>query len=137
MDEHLLMTLRFFSLPLGIGPNDKGPPFKVVIQATMCLPVPWCEPMSSVFLGKCVTRWAIVANGLSYTERCYTKINQEIINLGQSFNEILCGQKALHRRMTHEENKHYFSEFPGLSNKSVDCKVYFNNCYSHYIALRN
>ena len=25
--NHLSTTLRFFSLPLGIGPNDRGPPF--------------------------------------------------------------------------------------------------------------
>ena len=28
---------RFFILPLGIGPNDRGQSFKVVIQATMFL----------------------------------------------------------------------------------------------------
>ena len=26
-DDHLSMSLRFFSLPLGIGPNDRGLPF--------------------------------------------------------------------------------------------------------------
>ena len=26
-DDHLSMSLRFFSLPLGIGPNERGPPF--------------------------------------------------------------------------------------------------------------
>ena len=26
-DEHLSTSLRFFDLPLGIGPNDRGPPF--------------------------------------------------------------------------------------------------------------
>ena len=26
-DDHLSRTLRFFNLPLGIGPNDRGPPF--------------------------------------------------------------------------------------------------------------
>ena len=26
-DDHLSMSLRFFNLPLGIGPNDRGPPF--------------------------------------------------------------------------------------------------------------
>ena len=26
--DHLSTSLRFFSLPLGIGPNDRGPPFK-------------------------------------------------------------------------------------------------------------
>ena len=25
--DHLSMSLTFFSLPLGIGPNDRGPPF--------------------------------------------------------------------------------------------------------------
>ena len=44
-----------FNLPLGIGPNDRGPQFKVVIRATMYLPLPEFEPTSSVFLGKCVT----------------------------------------------------------------------------------
>ena len=55
-DKHLPMSLRFFSLPLGIGPNDRGPPFKVVIWATMYLPVPGIEPRSSEFLDKCATR---------------------------------------------------------------------------------
>ena len=54
-DDHLSTSLRFFNLPLGIGPNDRGPPFQVVIQATMYLPVPGIEPTSSVFLGECVT----------------------------------------------------------------------------------
>ena len=54
-DDHLSMSLRFFNLPLGIPPNDRGPPFEVVIQTTMYLPVPGIEPTSSVFLGKCVT----------------------------------------------------------------------------------
>ena len=26
-DDHLLRSLRFLNLPLGIGPNDRGPPF--------------------------------------------------------------------------------------------------------------
>ena len=26
-DDHLSTSLRFFSLPLGIGLNDRGPPF--------------------------------------------------------------------------------------------------------------
>ena len=26
-DDHFSMSLRFFSLPLGIGPNDRGPQF--------------------------------------------------------------------------------------------------------------
>ena len=26
-DDHLSMSLRFFSLPMGIRPNDRGPPF--------------------------------------------------------------------------------------------------------------
>ena len=26
-DDHLPTSLRFFNLPLGIGPNDRGPPF--------------------------------------------------------------------------------------------------------------
>ena len=26
-DDHLSMSLRFFNLTLGIGPNDRGPPF--------------------------------------------------------------------------------------------------------------
>ena len=25
--DHLSMSLRFFNLPQGIGPNDRGPPF--------------------------------------------------------------------------------------------------------------
>ena len=48
-DDHLSKSLRIFSLPLGIGPNE------VVIRATMYLPVPGIEPTSSVFLGECVT----------------------------------------------------------------------------------
>ena len=54
-DDHLSTSLRFFYLPLGIGPNDRGPPSKVVIPATMYLHVPGIEPTSSVFLGECVT----------------------------------------------------------------------------------
>ena len=26
-DDHLSTSLRFFSLALGLGPNDRGPPF--------------------------------------------------------------------------------------------------------------
>ena len=26
-DNHLSTSLRFFNLPLGVGPNDRGPPF--------------------------------------------------------------------------------------------------------------
>ena len=54
-DDNLSTSLRFFNLPLGIGPNDRGPPFKVVIRASMHLPVPGIEIMSSVFLEECVT----------------------------------------------------------------------------------
>ena len=54
-DDHLSKSLRFFNLPLGTGPNDRGPPFYVAIQATMYVPVPGTEPTSSVFLGKCVS----------------------------------------------------------------------------------
>ena len=54
-DDHLSTSLRFFNLPLGIGPNDRGLPFSVAIRATMYLPVPGIEPPSSVFLGECVT----------------------------------------------------------------------------------
>ena len=54
-DDHLSTSFRFFSLPLGIGPNDRGPPFKLVIQATIYLLVLGFEPTSSVFLGECVT----------------------------------------------------------------------------------
>ena len=54
-DDHLSTSLRFFNLPLGIGPNDGRPPFEVVIRATMYLPAPGIEPTSSVFLDKCVT----------------------------------------------------------------------------------
>ena len=48
-DDHSSTSLRFFKLPLGIRPNHRGTPFKVAIRATMYL------PMSSVFLGECVT----------------------------------------------------------------------------------
>ena len=51
-----ITSLRFFSLPREIGPNDRGPPIKVVIRATMYLPVPGFEPASCEFLDKCVTR---------------------------------------------------------------------------------
>ena len=36
-DDHLSTSLRFFNLPLGIGLNDRGSPFKVVIRATVYL----------------------------------------------------------------------------------------------------
>ena len=48
-DDHLSTPLRFFSLLLGIGSNDRGLPFYMVNGATMYLPVPRFEPMSSVF----------------------------------------------------------------------------------------
>ena len=55
-DDYLSTSLRFFSLTLGIEPNDRGrPPFKVVTRATMYLPVPGFEPVYSVFLEECVT----------------------------------------------------------------------------------
>ena len=54
-DDHLSMSLRFFNLPLGIGPYDRGLSFQVVIRATVYLPVSGIEPMSSVFLAECVT----------------------------------------------------------------------------------
>ena len=50
MDDHLSMSLRFFILPHWIGPNDRGPPFDVTIQATMYLCVPGFEPTTSAFL---------------------------------------------------------------------------------------
>ena len=62
-DDHLSTSLRFFSLPLGIGPNVKGPPFQVVIRATMYLPVSGFEPTSSMFL--CVPRWVCYPLGHS------------------------------------------------------------------------
>ena len=52
-DDHLSMSRMFFSLPLGIGPIDKGPPFKLVIRATVYLPVLWFKHVSSVFLDEC------------------------------------------------------------------------------------
>ena len=48
-DDHLSTSPRIFSLPLGIGPNDRGPSFEVVIQATMYLPVPGFEPGSTAY----------------------------------------------------------------------------------------
>ena len=54
-DDHLSTSLGFFNLPLGIGPNDRGPPFEVIIQDIMYVPVAGIEPTSSVFLGECVT----------------------------------------------------------------------------------
>ena len=53
--------MRFFSLPLGIGPNDRGR-FWMVIWATMYWNVPVFEPTSPVFLGECVTHWATEAD---------------------------------------------------------------------------
>ena len=52
--DHLSTFLMFFSLPLGIRPNDRGPPFEVVIRATMYQPVPGIKPRSPVFLGESV-----------------------------------------------------------------------------------
>ena len=61
-DDHLSTSLRFFGLPLEMGPNDRGLPFEVGhIQATMYLPVPGFEPTSSGLLGECVTHWATAA----------------------------------------------------------------------------
>ena len=56
--DHLSMSQRFFKLPQGIGPSDRGPQVKVVIQATMYLSVHGIEPASSVFLGQCVLHYA-------------------------------------------------------------------------------
>ena len=50
-DDHSSTSLRFLNLPLGIGTNDRGPPFQVVIRVTMYLPVLGIELTSSVFLG--------------------------------------------------------------------------------------
>ena len=54
-NDHLSTSLRFFRLPMGIGPNDRGQPFRMVIRATMYLPGPQFEPTSSVFRGKYAT----------------------------------------------------------------------------------
>ena len=43
-DDNLSTSLRFFNLPLGIGPNDRGLPHLVVVRATMYLPVPGIDP---------------------------------------------------------------------------------------------
>ena len=51
-DDHLSMSLRFFNLPLGIGPMTEDRHFK---WSSEPLPVPGFEPTSSVFLGECVT----------------------------------------------------------------------------------
>ena len=37
-DDHLSTSQRFFSLPFGIGPNDRRLPFLVAVQATIFLP---------------------------------------------------------------------------------------------------
>ena len=51
-DEYLSMSQEFFSLPLEIGPSDRGPSYEVAIRATMYLPVPGFEPMFSVLPGE-------------------------------------------------------------------------------------
>ena len=38
----------------------------MVVQATMYLPVPGTEPLSSVFLGECVTRLATVVDAFLF-----------------------------------------------------------------------
>ena len=59
-DEHLSTSLRFFNLQLGIGPKDRGPPFQVVIQTTIYLPVHgfWTTVL-------CVPRWVCYPLGHS------------------------------------------------------------------------
>ena len=52
-DDHLSMSLRFFNLPLGIGPNDRIPILSGHLSHYLSVPV--IEPMSSVFLGNSVT----------------------------------------------------------------------------------
>ena len=34
-DDHLSMSLRFFNVPLGIGPDDRGPPY-IVVMLSAC-----------------------------------------------------------------------------------------------------
>ena len=47
--------MKFLSLTMGIGPNDRGALFYV------CLPVPGFEPTTPVFIGGCLTKQATVA----------------------------------------------------------------------------
>ena len=58
-DDDFSTSLKFFTLPLGIGLNDRREtPFSVVIQITIYLPL----YQSSVFLDKCVGCYATVAD---------------------------------------------------------------------------
>ena len=70
---YLSSSLRFFNLPLGIGPNDRGPTLTVVIRATMYLPLPGTEPTFSVFLAECFIHWATVRAAPPHTTTTTTK----------------------------------------------------------------
>ena len=50
-DDHLSMSLGFFSLPLGTGTNGRGPPYYMVIRANMHMTVPGIEPRSQFHKG--------------------------------------------------------------------------------------
>ena len=54
-DDYLSTSLRLFSLPLGIGPNDKRTAILSGHLSHYVSHVPRFEPTSFVFLGKCVT----------------------------------------------------------------------------------
>ena len=74
---------RFFNLPLGIGPNDRGP---LVIRANMFLPVPGIEPTSSLFLGESVTHKAPLACGSvsgHMKELCIIDTNLKVTTLDE------------------------------------------------------
>ena len=53
-NDHLSMSLKVFSLPLAIGPTDRGLQFSVATRDTMSLPALGLEPTSPVLLGECL-----------------------------------------------------------------------------------
>ena len=83
-NDHLSTSLRFFSLSLGIGPNDREQRFSVVIRAHYIYACTWFEPMSSVFLGECHTRPQLK----SVIGICFCKVNCKQIKL--TFTSTTC-----------------------------------------------
>ena len=53
--DHLLTSLGSLARVLQPGHNDRGPPFQLVIQATIYQPVLGIKHRFSVFLGESIT----------------------------------------------------------------------------------
>ena len=65
--QHTLGSLA--GRPMGIRPMTEDHHFKWSSEP-LCMPIPGFEPMSFVFLGKCVTHWAKVADDFLVLSFC-------------------------------------------------------------------